>query len=263
MVDAAALTDAFHHDAGPGLERGIIGFGFCEGGLDGQGLPGPAGGGAQRCGRNAHAGYGHAGQGQRAADGRAQTEFQAQVEQQPLADPAGGTTALLGAGGGVPERDEVGPLHDRRVQQMVALDRRGGSGHDLAGEVVEKGVATVQGGGDRGAQCKGMRPGLDEPGPVGGVLNGVAEDQGAFVGGIQTTQSEQVGQGHGEQGGHGRADVADGIACAAGRAGLALGVLLRGHARVEQHGDNAVVLLRGAERASGVQCGLGGVEPHE
>ena len=88
---------------------------------------------------------------------------------------------------------------------------------------------------------------VDVAGAVGGVLHGVGEDEGAFLGVVEGVVAEQGGQGHRQEGGDGRAEEANGVLGPAGGADVVGGVL----------GDAALVPGEHEDRQDEALLGLG------
>ena len=143
----------------------------------------------------------------------------------------------------------------QEVELLVALVASCRGRDEVVGEVLQGGPSSGGAGGavEGGAEVETEGAGLDEGGPVGGVLDGVGEDEGLLLLVGQVGGAEGLGQGDGQEGGGGCAHEADGVPGAAGRAGVAPRVV-PGQGLVD--GDEALVglgLLQGGAQEAGTR----------
>ena len=96
---------------------------------------------------------------------------------------------------------------------------------------------------------------------MGGVLDGIGEDEGLLVGVIQLGFAEEVGQCHRQQGGDRGSEIADGILRAAGGAGLLLRPLVTVVPGVAEHRDDLPGLQGFVVRTLEQQVGPGEIQP--
>ena len=127
-----------------------------------------------------------------------------------------------GQRGRLPERVELGPADEVGGDQPVAGERVvAGAVDDPVDQLLEIDRFAVDPARIAARRVRRVRAALDEPGPVGGVLDAVGEDQGLLLLRVEVRRAEQRRQAHRQQGGDGRAEEADAVGLVAGRAAVA------------------------------------------
>ncbi len=253
--DTAVDAHRLDHTPGPGQGvRPVHGQGDAgQGGI---------GGGREHGVLHVHPGGQRAGGDQGAGQVGAVAELQGHVQRQAGGHLPGGPAALPGGGLRCPVGAVVGVVGDLRGQQFVA-----GAGivlrrfHEPARQRGEGDGVLAHGLAQQGTQGEAARPGLHEAGAVGGVLHRVGEHQGLLLPVIQPVEAEEVGQRHRQQRGHRGSQVADGVALAAGGAGLGLGELVLVLPGVGEHGHHQAALQGLLGRLGGGQRRQSHVQP--
>ena len=178
--------------------------------------------------------------------GGLEAHLQGDVEQEPTAHVRLGPAPLGGRDLRVPVGLEAPVLGQGRGYEPVAVEGAGPGGVEGGPGPRVKGHVGCQRPPQGRAQAHGVGALVDESCPVGGVLHGVGEDEGALVGGVEGVVAEQGGQGHRQEGGDGRAEEADRVPVPARGAHVAGGVL----------GDGALVPGQGQDRQHEPLLGL-------
>ena len=226
MIDGAVAAHALQGDAHPGEQSG-----FGEALEAGEGVlgavaerpPGEADQSARAAPGDVH-GEG-AGGFQGASVSGLEAHFEGSVEQEPTAHVLLGGAAPTGGGVRVPVGLETLVLGEGGGDEPVAVEGaavcggEGGVDPGVDGHVGGEGAAQGR------AQTHGVRALVDESGPVGGVLDGIGEDEGAFVGLVEGVVAEEGGESDGQEGCDGGAEEADRVPGAAGGADVVGSVL--------------------------------------
>lgn len=222
-----------------------------------------AGGGAQEVGDQAGDGV-RAGEGDADGDGAGELQgaalpgLEAELhdggERQALGDQfpgrAGAAAAAREQGVHAPEDMQV--RRDDGGLDRLAVDHV----CDDVGRQVADGDRLLLGdtAGEQGAEGEGVRAAGHVSGAVGGILDGVVEEESLVLlaGRVQLTAGEQLGDGRGGQGCQAGAEITDGVEGATGGALVLLGRAVPG--QVDPH-EGAVVQRPGPAWASVVRSG--------
>ena len=149
---------------------------------------------------------------QGAPDAGLQAELHHRIEQKAALDPRLYPGGHLPGGLALPEGSELVAFDGVRRDEPVAAEGIvAGSGDGLADERVQRDRVLPDSMAQQRAQGQRVGAALDEPGPVGGVLDAVGEDKRFLLPGIKVLVAEEGGQGDREQSGDGAAEEADAV----------------------------------------------------
>jgi len=269
VVETAALAHALEDSADPCEQGGVVEPGevSVEGVLPG-GLLDDLPRDADQLGRRA--GLDVDGDGARglegAPDSGQETHLEARVEQQAPSH-AGADRGRDGAQGlRLPEGAELLVLDEGGRQEAVAgEDVVAGVADRLVDELFKGLGSLAEGPAEDGAQGEAVRARLDEAGPVGGVLDGVGEDEGLLLRRVELGVAEEGRQRHGQERGDRRAEEADAAVLLAGGADVVAGERVGVGPDVGEDGQD-VTLSQGrvvVGRGRVQEDALAGVEPSE
>ena len=201
----------------------------------------------------------------RAAEPGLQPELEHDVEQQPLAHPPqhrgrhrrcrsscqnGANSSRSACSGG--------------EQAIAAVRVVAGLLQDPLDEAVERDRVVADRCAEHRAQREAVGPALHEPGPVGGVLHAVGEDQRLLLRLVEVVAAEDRGERDRQQRGDRRAEEPDAVLLQAGRAGVVARAVAGLGPGVGEHRQHAPLGERRPRRAGErPSTALLGVQPHQ